>query len=46
VLRANPGQPQKLEKAIVEAMKLKPYKHNFEINDDVQVVRFMNMTGG
>jgi cyclic pyranopterin phosphate synthase len=27
-------------------MKLKPYKHNFEINDDVQVVRFMNMTGG
>jgi len=46
VLRANPGQPQKLEKAIIEAMKLKPYKHNFEINDDVQVVRFMNMTGG
>ena len=46
VLRANPGQPEKLEKAIVEAMKLKPYRHNFEINDDVQVVRFMNMTGG
>ncbi|RJX74184.1 GTP 3',8-cyclase MoaA [Pseudomonas sp. LS-2] len=46
VLRANPGHPEKIEKAIVEAMKLKPYKHNFEINDDVQVVRFMNMTGG
>jgi cyclic pyranopterin phosphate synthase len=46
VLRANPGQPEKLERAIVEAMKLKPYQHNFEINDDVQVVRFMNMTGG
>ncbi|MFJ3523043.1 GTP 3',8-cyclase MoaA [Pseudomonas sp. NPDC090203] len=46
VLRANPGQPQKLENAIIQAMKLKPYKHNFEINDDVQVVRFMNMTGG
>jgi cyclic pyranopterin phosphate synthase len=46
VLRANPGQPDKLEKAIVDAMKLKPYQHNFEINDDVQVVRFMNMTGG
>lgn len=46
VLRANPGHPEKLEKAIIEAMKLKPYKHNFEINDDVQVVRFMNMTGG
>lgn len=46
VLRANPGHPEKLEKAIIEAMKLKPYQHNFEINDDVQVVRFMNMTGG
>ena len=46
VLRAHPGQPQRLEKAIVEAMKLKPYRHNFEVNDDVQVVRFMNMTGG
>jgi len=46
ILRANPGQPQKLENAIIQAMKLKPYKHNFEINDDVQVVRFMNMTGG
>ena len=42
----DPGQPQRLEKAIVEAMKLKPYRHNFEVNDDVQVVRFMNMTGG
>lgn len=46
VLRANPGQPDKLEKAIVNAMHLKPWKHNFELNDDVQVVRFMNMTGG
>jgi cyclic pyranopterin phosphate synthase len=46
VLRANPGQPEKLENAIVNAMQLKPWKHNFELNDDVQVVRFMNMTGG
>ncbi|MFP3848114.1 GTP 3',8-cyclase MoaA [Pseudomonas sp. W5-01] len=46
VLRANPGQPDKLEKAIVNAMQLKPWKHNFELNDEVQVVRFMNMTGG
>ncbi|MGV8920974.1 MAG: GTP 3',8-cyclase MoaA [Pseudomonas sp.] len=46
VLRSNPGQPQRLEKAIIEAMRLKPYQHNFAINDDVQVVRFMNMTGG
>lgn len=46
VLRANPGQPEKLEKAIIEAMKLKPYRHDFKLNDEVQVVRFMNMTGG
>jgi cyclic pyranopterin phosphate synthase len=46
VLRANPGQPHKLEKAIVEAMALKPWKHDFQLNDEVQVVRFMNMTGG
>ena len=46
VLRAHPGHPERLENAIIEAMKLKPYRHNFEVNDDVQVVRFMNMTGG
>ncbi len=46
VLRANPGQPEKLERAIIEAMALKPLKHDFRLDDDVQVVRFMNMTGG
>ncbi|MNH29258.1 molybdenum cofactor biosynthesis protein A [compost metagenome] len=46
VLRSHPGQPERLETAIIEAMKLKPYRHNFEVNDDVQVIRFMNMTGG
>ncbi|MDY7566716.1 GTP 3',8-cyclase MoaA [Pseudomonas sp. RTC3] len=46
VLRAHPGQPEKLEKAIIDSMQIKPYRHNFDINDEVQVVRFMNMTGG
>ncbi len=46
VLRRYPGEPERLEKAIIEAMKIKPYRHHFELNDDVQVVRFMNMTGG
>ncbi|KPG92995.1 hypothetical protein AEQ67_25365 [Pseudomonas sp. RIT-PI-q] len=44
--RSHPGRSERLEKAIIEAMKLKPYRHNFEVNDDVQVVHFMNMTGG
>ena len=46
VLRGHPGQPHKLEKAIVDAMAIKPYKHDFQLNDEVQVVRFMSMTGG
>lgn len=46
VLRAHPGDPARLQQAIVEAMRLKPWSHNFQVNDDVQVVRFMNMTGG
>ena len=46
VLRANPGHPLALETAIINAIRLKPFKHDFQLNDDVQVVRFMNMTGG
>ncbi|MNE50648.1 Cyclic pyranopterin monophosphate synthase [compost metagenome] len=46
VLRSHPGEPERLNNAIIEAMKIKPLRHNFEVNDDVQVVRFMNMTGG
>lgn len=46
VLRRYPGEPKRLESAIVESMKLKPYRHNFTLDDEVQVVRFMNMTGG
>ncbi|UFH50719.1 GTP 3',8-cyclase MoaA [Pseudomonas sp. KNUC1026] len=46
VLRANPGQPEKLEKAIREAIERKPWRHDFKLDDQVQIVRFMNMTGG
>ena len=46
VLRAHPGDSERLQRAMVEAMKLKPYRHHFELNDELQVVRFMNMTGG
>ncbi|MBD8682676.1 GTP 3',8-cyclase MoaA [Pseudomonas sp. CFBP 13719] len=46
VLRDHPGQPEVLEQAIIQAMQLKPWSHNFRLDDDVQVVRFMNMTGG
>ncbi|UVJ41771.1 GTP 3',8-cyclase MoaA [Pseudomonas sp. LS1212] len=46
VLRNHPGHPQRLEQAIVDAMRIKPYRHDFQLNDELQVVRFMNMTGG
>ncbi|MGH8376357.1 MAG: GTP 3',8-cyclase MoaA, partial [Pseudomonas sp.] len=46
VLRAHPGDTERLDKAIRAAMSLKPLSHNFDINGDVQILRFMNMTGG
>ncbi len=46
VLRAHPGDIEPLKRAIVAAMPLKPERHHFTTDGDVQVVRFMNMTGG
>ncbi|MBY5968862.1 GTP 3',8-cyclase MoaA [Halomonas denitrificans] len=46
VLRRYPGDIERLKRAIVEAMPMKPERHHFTTDGDVQVVRFMNMTGG
>ncbi|WP_025733893.1 GTP 3',8-cyclase MoaA [Carnimonas nigrificans] len=46
VLRRYPGDGQRLEQSMKEAMQLKPWQHHFTTDGDVQVVRFMNMTGG
>jgi GTP 3',8-cyclase len=46
VMRRHPGDDQRLKAAIVDAMHLKPERHHFTTDGDVQVVRFMNMTGG
>lgn len=36
-----------LKAAIIDAMQVKPDSHHFDVqNDNVQIVRFMNMTGG
>lgn len=35
-----------LKQAIVSAMDIKPERHEFNLNDEPQIVRFMNMTGG
>lgn len=46
VLRRYPGDIEALKAAIIAAMPLKPERHHFTTDGDVQVVRFMNMTGG
>lgn len=46
VLRNHPGNIERLKQAIVDAMPLKPERHHFTTDGDIQVVRFMNMTGG
>ncbi|WP_234283499.1 MULTISPECIES: GTP 3',8-cyclase MoaA [unclassified Halomonas] len=46
VLRQHPGDLDALKRAIVAALPLKPERHYFTTDGDVQIVRFMNMTGG
>ncbi|WNL38575.1 GTP 3',8-cyclase MoaA [Halomonas sp. PAMB 3232] len=46
VLRRHPGDMDALKRAIIHALPLKPERHHFTTDGDVQVVRFMNMTGG
>ncbi|MCE8052085.1 GTP 3',8-cyclase MoaA [Halomonas daqingensis] len=46
VMRRYPGDLERLKAAIVAAMQKKPERHHFTTDGDVQVVRFMNMTGG
>lgn len=46
VLRHHPGDLDALKRAIVAALPLKPERHHFTTDGDVQIVRFMNMTGG
>ncbi|MCE9662016.1 GTP 3',8-cyclase MoaA [Halomonas sp. M5N1S17] len=46
VMRRHPGDLERLKAAIVAAMQKKPERHHFTTDGEVQVVRFMNMTGG
>lgn len=45
-LRTSSNPAHDLRDQIINAMHHKPEKHNFELNDEPQIVRFMNMTGG
>lgn len=46
ILRRYPGEPERIRDALLGAIARKPWGHDFRLNDDVQVLRFMNMTGG
>lgn len=46
VLRSHPENDDKLRETIISAMDLKPERHHFSSEGDVQILRFMNMTGG
>ncbi|MCE9684047.1 GTP 3',8-cyclase MoaA, partial [Halomonas alkalisoli] len=46
VMRRHPGDLERLKAAIVTAMQKKPERHHFTTDGEVQVVRFMSMTGG
>ncbi len=46
LMRTHPGDSERLREALVGALQLKPERHYFETDEQVQVVRFMSMTGG
>ncbi|WP_375177371.1 GTP 3',8-cyclase MoaA [Marinobacter mobilis] len=46
VLRGYPENDSRLRQTIIQAMDLKPERHHFSTQGDVQILRFMNMTGG
>ena len=46
VLRAHPTDDAPLRQAIIDAMAIKPERHDFNLAPGEQLVRFMNMTGG
>jgi len=46
VVRANPGQPEVLEQAIIDSMQIKPRGHDFNLKSQEVLLRHMNLTGG
>lgn len=46
LMRRHPSDGERLRAALVEALRLKPERHRFEADAQVQVVRFMSVTGG
>lgn len=45
-MRNNPQPESALRSALLNAIQHKPEKHDFNLNDEPQILRFMSMTGG
>jgi len=46
VIRANPGNMEKLKQTIINAMEIKPEKHEFNLKEQPIILRHMSATGG
>ncbi|MCX7098775.1 MAG: GTP 3',8-cyclase MoaA [Methylococcales bacterium] len=46
VMREHPGNTDLLRQTIIDAMLIKPEKHEFNIHEQPVILRYMNMTGG
>ena len=46
VIRASPGDMEKLKKVIIESMQIKPEKHEFDLQEQPIILRYMSATGG
>jgi len=46
VVREFPGELEPVKQKIREAMLIKPERHYFDLAEEVQILRFMNTTGG
>ncbi len=46
IIRANPGDKEKLKAEIINAMQIKPERHEFDLTEQPVILRYMNTTGG
>lgn len=46
LLREHQADDETFKQAIQDSMQIKPERHEFDLNEAPQIVRFMNMTGG
>ncbi|MCK5829132.1 MAG: GTP 3',8-cyclase MoaA [Methylococcales bacterium] len=46
VIRAHPGDMDKLKQVIIDSMQIKPEKHEFDLKEQPIILRHMSVTGG